>query len=155
MEDRKVAVRIYGQDYTVSGERDENTIIEIAAYVDAKMREIARFFSGGTQGSLAVLAAVNIADEYFESKEKLAELTEAKAQMEKDAQHYMKMWDEAKRSFQQYKEEAAKAAEERRESEEKYRSLEAKCSEFESSYFDLQMENVQLKNELEKLQRNS
>lgn len=155
MEDRKVAVRIYGQDYTVSGERDENTIIEIAAYVDAKMREIARFFSGGIQGSLAVLAAVNIADEYFESKEKLAELTEAKAQMEKDAQHYMKMWDEAKRSFQQYKEEAAKAAEERRESEEKYRSLEARCSEFESSYFDLQMENVQLKNELEKLQRNS
>lgn len=155
MEDRKVAVRIYGQDYTVSGERDENTIIEIAAYVDAKMREIARFFSGGAQGSLAVLAAVNIADEYFEAKEKLAELTEAKAQMEKDAQHYMKMWDEAKRSFQQYKEEAAKAAEERRESEEKYRSLEARCSEFESSYFDLQMENVQLKNELEKLQRNS
>lgn len=39
MEDRKVGVRIYGQDYTISGERDEQTIVEIAAYVDAKMRE--------------------------------------------------------------------------------------------------------------------
>lgn len=155
MEDRRVAVRIYGQDYTVSGERDENTIIEIAAYVDAKMREIAKFFSGGSQGSLAVLAAVNIADEYFESKEKIAELEKAKEQMEKDARHYMKMWDEAKKSFMQYKEEAAKAAEERKEIEEKYRSLEAGRSELESTYFDLQMENVQLKNELEKLQRNS
>ncbi len=154
MEDRKVGVRIYGQDYTISGERDEQTIVEIAAYVDAKMREIARFFAGGAQGSLAVLAAVNVADELFEAKEKIAELEAAKAQMEKDSQHYLKMWDEAKKSFMQYKEEAAKSADERKESEEKYRRLEAKCSEFENSCFDLQMENVQLKNELEKLQRN-
>lgn len=154
MEDRKVGVRIYGQDYTISGERDEQTIVEIAAYVDAKMREIGRFFAGGAQGSLAVLAAVNVADELFEAKEKIAELEAAKAQMEKDSQHYLKMWDEAKKSFMQYKDEAAKSADERKESEEKYRSLEAKCSEFENSCFDLQMENVQLKNELEKLQRN-
>ena len=155
MEDRKVGVRIYGQDYTISGERDEQTIVEIAAYVDAKMREIGRFFAGGAQGSLAVLAAVNVADELFEAKEKIAELEAAKAQMEKDSQHYLKMWDEAKKSFMQYKDEAAKSADERKESEEKYRSLEAKCSEFENSCFDLQMENVQLKNELEKLQRNT
>lgn len=155
MEDRKVQVRIYGQDYTISGERDEQTIREIAAYVDMKMREIARFFSSGSQGSLAVLAAVNIADEYFEGKVRIAELEESKEQMEKEAQHYLKMWDEAKKSFMQYKEEATKAAEERRECEEKYRSLEARCSEYENSYFDLQMENVQLKNELEKLQRDS
>ena len=154
MEDRKVGVRIYGQDYTISGERDEQTIVEIAAYVDAKMREIARFFAGGAQGSLAVLAAVNVADELFEAKEKIAELEAAKAQMEKDSQHYLKMWDEAKKSFMQYKDEAAKSADERKESEEKYRSLEAKCSEFENSCFDRQMETVQLKNELEKLQRN-
>lgn len=155
MEDKRVDVRIYGQDYIVSGERDEQTIVEIAAYVDARMRETARYFSGGSQGSLAVLAAVNIADEFFESRERLEELTKAKEQMEKDARHYMKMWDEAKKSFMQYKEEAARAADERRECEEKCRSLEARCSELESAYFDLQMENVQLKNELEKLQRDS
>ena len=155
MEDRRVCVRIYGQDYTISGERDEKTIREIAAYVDEKMREISKYFTGGAPGSLAVLAAVNIADEYFDAKSEIAAL-EAKAhQTEKDSEHYMKMWDEAKKSFLQYKEEAAKSAEYRKRSDEKYRKLEEKCSEFENSYFDLQMENVQLKNELEKLQRNS
>ena len=154
MEDRKVGVRIYGQDYTISGERDEQTIVEIAAYVDAKMREIGRFFAGGAQGSLAVLAAVNVADELFEAKEKIAELEAAKAQMEKDSQHYLKMWDEAKKSFMQYKEEAAAAAAEKQRCEEKYRQLEEKCSEFESSFFDIQMENIRLKSELEKSRKN-
>ncbi len=119
------------------------------------MREISRFFSGGTQGSLAVLAAVNIADELFESREKIAELEAAKEQTEKESQRYLQMWDEAKKSFMQYKDEAAKANDERKDSEEKYRRLEARCSEYENSYFDLQMENVRLKNELEKLQRDS
>ena len=45
MADNKVKVKIYGQEYTISGERDEQTIIEIAEYVDTKMREISRFFS--------------------------------------------------------------------------------------------------------------
>ena len=155
MEDRKVGVRIYGQDYTISGERDEKTILEVAAYVDEKMRDISKYFTAGPQGSLAVLAAVNIADEYFEAKTKISELEAKARQTEKDSEHYMKMWDEAKRSFLQYKEEAAKSAEERRQSEEKYHKMEEKCSEFENSYFDLQMENVRLKNELEKLQRNT
>ena len=34
MEDNKVTVRIYGQEYTISGERDPETIQEIAAYVE-------------------------------------------------------------------------------------------------------------------------
>lgn len=155
MEDRRVGVKIYGQNYTISGERDEKTIIEIASYVDEKMREISKFFAGGAQGSLAVLAAVNIADEFFDAKAEIIGLEEKNRQMEKEAEHYMKMWDEAKKSFMQYKEEAARSDEDRKQSEEKYRKLEEKCSEFESSYFDLQMENVRLKNELEKLQRNT
>ena len=65
----------------------------------------------------------------------------------------MKMWDEAKKSFTLYKENAAKAAEDKKESEDKYRELEARCSEFENSFFDLQMENLQLKNELEKYRK--
>ena len=150
MEDNRVKVRIYGQDYIISGERDEKTISQIAAYVDSRIREVSKYFSGNVQGSLAVLAAVNITDELFETREKIAELTEAKQQVEKDAQHYLKMWDEAKKSFMQYKEEAAAAAAEKQKCEEKYRQLEKKCSEFESSFFDIQMENIRLKSELEK-----
>jgi len=149
----KVKVRIYGQDYTIAGDRDEETIKAIAAYVDEKMREVGRNFATNAQGSLAVLAAINVADAYFSAKEEIAELTAAKEQMENDAQHYLKMWDEAKKSFLQYKESAARTSEEKREAEERYRQLQEKCSEFESSFFDLQMENIRLKSELDRYRR--
>lgn len=149
----RVKVRIYGQDYTIAGDRDEETIKEIAAYVDEKMREIGRNFATNAQGSLAVLAAINMADELFSARGQIDELTAAKAQMEKDSKHYMDMWDEAKKSFQQYKESAARMSEEKKEAEERYSQLQDKCSEFENSFFDLQMENIRLKSELDKYRR--
>ena len=149
----KVKVRIYGQDYTIAGDRDEDTIREIAAYVDGKMKEIGRNFSQTAQGSLAVLAAVNVADEYFSAKQQIEELNAAKEQLEKEAEHYLKMWDEAKKSFTQYKETAAKTNQEKKEAEEQFRQLQEKCSEFENSFFDLQMENIRLKSELDKYRR--
>lgn len=155
MEDSKVKVRIYGQEYTVSGERDEETIIEIADYVDSKMREISRFFSSNIPGSLAVLASINIADELFEAREETKRVKAEKVQLEKDAENYLKMWDEAKKSFVQYKEGANKANEDMKELQEKCRQLEERCSEFENSYFDVQMENIRLKDRLEKLKGNN
>lgn len=149
----RVKVRIYGQDYTIAGDRDEETIKAIAACVDEKMREIGRNFATNAQGSLAVLAAINVADELFGAREVIAELTAAKEQMEKDAKHYMDMWDEAKKSFLQYKENAARSSEEKKEAEERYRQLQDKCSDVENSFFDLQMENVKLKQELERYRR--
>ena len=151
--DTRVKVRIYGQDYTIAGDREADTIREIAEYVDGKMKEIGKNFATNAQGSLAVLAAINIADEYFSAKEQIAELTAAKEQMERDAQHYLKMWDEAKKSFMQYKESAARTNEEKKEAEERYRQLQEKCSEFENSFFDIQMENIRLKNELDRYRR--
>ena len=128
----KVKVRIYGQDYTIAGDREEETIKEIAP---------------------AVLAAINVTDKFFSAKKQIEELSAANAQMEKDAQHYMNMWDEAKKSFLQYKESAARSSEEKREAEERYRQLQEKCSEFENSFFDIQMENIRLKQELDKYRR--
>ena len=153
MENNKVKVRIYGQEYTIAGSRDEETIRNVAGHVNEKMRELGRGFSSNGQGTLAVLTAINIADEYFEALEQIQRLEENKAQLEKDVQHYIKMWDEAKKNFVQHKDNAAKASEERQKSEEKYKDLEDKCREFENMFFDLQMENLQLKNELEKYKR--
>ena len=103
MEDNKVTVRIYGQEYTISGERDPETIQEIAAYVDEKMREISKFTASNKAGALATLACVNMADEVFSMREELDGLRQEKEQLENDAQHYMKLWDEAKQNFIQYK----------------------------------------------------
>lgn len=153
MENNKVKVRIYGQEYTIAGEKDEETIRKIAGHVNEKMRQLGRSFSNNGQGALAVLTAINIAEEYFGVLDDMEELKESKAQLEQETEHYLKMWDEAKKSFALYKENAAKAAEDKKESEDKYKELEARCSEFENSFFDLQMENLQLKKELEKYRK--
>lgn len=154
MADNKVKVRIYGQDYTISGERDEETIREIANYVDSKIREVAQCFTpGGAPGSLAVLASVNIADEYFAHKHDIDSLKIRNEQLEKEAQNYMKMWDEAKKTNAQYKESVARNSNDTQALTKKVEELEAKCSEFESSYFDVQMENIQLKDQIAKLKR--
>ena len=52
-------------------------------------------------------------------------------------------------------EEEMHEAEEKKAEEDRYSELEKRCSEFESSFFDLQMENLQLKRELEEYKRNN
>ena len=153
MENIKVNVRIYGQEYTIAGEKSEDEIRDIAAYVNDKMRELGRNFTGNGQGTLAVLTAINIADEYFDAQATIKQLEESKQQQEKETEHYLKMWDEAKKNFSTYKENAVKAAEEKRESDDKYKELEERCKEFENSFFDLQMENLQLKTALDKYRK--
>ncbi len=149
MENNKVNVRIYGQEYTIAGEKDEETIRKIAAHVNDKMRELGRSFSLNGQGTLAVLTAINITDEYFDAMAQMEELKQANEKLKEEMEHYLKMWEEAKQNFAQYKENAAKASAEKKAGEEKYKELEARCSEYENSYFDLQMENMRLKRELE------
>ena len=64
----RVAVTIAGQEYTLVGTEDAGYTEKVAAHVDEKVREV----MGGARVSLvdgAVLAAVNIADEYFKEVE--------------------------------------------------------------------------------------
>ncbi len=60
-----IQVEIFGQVYKVRGEEDQGYIEELARYVDSKMQTIAE--TTGTIDSLkvAILAALNIADELF------------------------------------------------------------------------------------------
>ena len=63
----KVIVNINGKDYTLKGRDNEKYLKQVAEYVDGKISEIAtknRFLS---TGDAAVLAAVNIADDLYES----------------------------------------------------------------------------------------
>ena len=65
-----VHVEIFGQTYAVRAGADPRYVEALAAYVDAQMREVSR--SGGAVDSvrIAVLAALNIADELFRLREK-------------------------------------------------------------------------------------
>ena len=62
---RVVSVEIHGQQYPIRSGLDPAYVAELAAYVDEKMRLAARESSAGDTLKLAVLAALNIADEYF------------------------------------------------------------------------------------------
>ena len=108
MDKSVVSVKIYGQEYTVSGDKSREYIIKVADYVDQNMREIAAVAAGIPAPSLAVLASVNIADQYFETAARLSVQEEKCAEQEKDIEHYIKLWEEAKKNFVQFKEEAGK-----------------------------------------------
>ncbi|MBK5261618.1 MAG: cell division protein ZapA [Peptostreptococcaceae bacterium] len=162
MENNKVNVKIYGQEYTIAGEKSREQIIKVADYVDCKMTEISKKLSSGPLVSLAVLSAVNIADDYFEEILKQSELEDEIGRLRRDAHHFEQLWEETKKSFSHFKEELNEATEKNQELKrllgEKTRQAESlqnedKYKELESNYFDLQMENIRLKGELEKGKR--
>ena len=61
----KIQVEIYGQDYQIKAGADPDYIKNIARYVDLKMREIASSVPTVDSLKIAVLAALNITDEFF------------------------------------------------------------------------------------------
>ena len=152
--DSRVTVKIYGQEFTIAGDKSEEEIIRIAEYVDNKMRLISRVAGDAGQGSIGILSAVNIAEEYFEAVKEAEQLRIARQQMENDSKYYLKMWEDAKKNFAQYKESIADMKNQKTESDERFKELQSRCTEYENSFFDLQMENIQLKSELEKLKNN-
>lgn len=62
---RVVHVEIHGQQYPIRSGLDPAYVAELAAYVDQKMRAASRETSAGDTLKIAVLAALNIADECF------------------------------------------------------------------------------------------
>jgi cell division protein ZapA len=64
-ESRVVHVEIHGQRYPIRSTLSSDYVAELAAYVDEKMRLAAKESPAGDTLKLAVLAALNIADEYF------------------------------------------------------------------------------------------
>ncbi|MBQ8589051.1 MAG: cell division protein ZapA [Firmicutes bacterium] len=201
----RVTVKIAGKEYTISGEMSRDHIMRVADYVDGKIKEIGKMLPNATSVSLATLTAVNAADDYFTVLEETRDLRNRCAQLEKDSAHYVQLWDEAKKNFLQYKENAQSSLEHREqlqklfndktveysrlsdayeelkkqnqelraqneemnqklqaqevsgvssESAELISQLENKCKDIESSFFDLQMENIRLKGELDQFRKN-
>ena len=62
---RVVHVEIHGHRYPIRSGLDAGYVNELAAYVDEKMQLAARECQAGDTLKIAVLAALNIADEYF------------------------------------------------------------------------------------------
>ena len=59
----KIKVEIFGTSYLLRGESDIEYMQELASYVDRKMREIQQETGIISPTKIAILAALNIADE--------------------------------------------------------------------------------------------
>jgi cell division protein ZapA len=200
----RVKVKIFGREYTISGDKTQEYIEMVAGYVDEKMRQMSGMLPNGSASEMAALVAVNIADELFSRDNVVAKMEARTDQLEHDANHYIQLWEEAKKSFLQYKDEARRAWDEKGELQASFDAAEAEMSglkeliqeleaqlralehkneglnarlrvqedeyggaqtridelesrnkEIESNFFDIQMENIQLKGEIERYRRAS
>lgn len=61
----RVTVSILNEEYVIIGKAQEKHINEVAAYVDYKMRELTLRHPNLSPTKVAVLTAINIADEYL------------------------------------------------------------------------------------------
>jgi cell division protein ZapA len=68
-EGRVLSVEIHGQRYPIRSSLDAEYVLRLAAYVDQKIAAAADSTPSGDSLRLAVLAALNIADELFRMRE--------------------------------------------------------------------------------------
>ncbi|HEV8340867.1 MAG TPA: cell division protein ZapA [Candidatus Binatia bacterium] len=71
---RAFDVEIMGQRLTVSSDAEENYVHSVAGYVDGKMQQALKTAPPVARSNIAMLVALNIADEYHRLKERHEEL---------------------------------------------------------------------------------
>ena len=68
MESNRVKVTIFGQTYTVNGDAPREYMLQLAEYLNDKMEEVRAGTGISSPTQVAILAALNMADEYFQLK---------------------------------------------------------------------------------------
>ena len=68
-----VEVEIFGSTYHVRGDSDSDYLQELASLVDAKMQEVADHLKTVDRTKIAILAALNVADELAQCRRQLGE----------------------------------------------------------------------------------
>jgi cell division protein ZapA len=70
MERNSVTVNILGSEYALKSEAEPQYLQELATFLDKKMQKLGEGTNVGSQLKIAVLTALNLADELFRLKEK-------------------------------------------------------------------------------------
>jgi cell division protein ZapA len=91
-----ITVEIAGQRYPIRSALDERYVTELAAYVDQKMRAAADAAPASDMLGLAVLVALNVADEFFrERNQQQQQHTVASGDLNERAMRLERIVDEA------------------------------------------------------------
>lgn len=73
----KITVEIFGESYALKSDGEIDQVMKVAALVDSQMKSVARQNGKLSPVKVAVLAALNLAEEY--------------AQLERDYKHLLKL----------------------------------------------------------------
>lgn len=68
MQRNVVKVNIFGTEYPIKGDSDADYIQDVASYVNNKMIEIEKSLTVKSSLKIAILAALNIADELYKER---------------------------------------------------------------------------------------
>lgn len=71
--EQSIRVEIYNQTYSIRSDGDNEYILDLAEYVDGKMREISSGTLTVDSLKVAILAALHIADEFYQLKHSQAQ----------------------------------------------------------------------------------
>jgi chromosome segregation ATPase len=74
-------------------------------------------------------------------------------QLDNDVKHYIQLWEQSKKQVTDLKDKMSSEVDRQTQNSEDQKKLQEKLVEMENAYFDLQMENVNLKNELKSIKR--
>jgi cell division protein ZapA len=61
-----VTIKIRDREYDIRGTDDKERMLKVAAYVDQKLRDISSLSKGLNNEKTAILAAIDIAGDYFQ-----------------------------------------------------------------------------------------
>ena len=153
MDKNRADVVICGSNYVLSSEKSEERIKEIAKYVDEELRATSKALNVNPNYRAAVLTALNITERLMDNTDMILKLQTENYQLDNDVKHYIQLWEQTKKQVTDLKEKMSTEVDRQSQSSEDQKKLQEKLVEMENAYFDLQMENVNLKNELKSIKR--
>jgi len=95
----KVTVTIAGQEYTIMAAENAGYMKKVAAHVDEKVNEVLQGSSRVSLTAAAVLAALNVADEYFKEQDNLKALRVQLKEYVEESNKLKNQLSEAKREI--------------------------------------------------------
>ena len=82
--ERLVEIKVFGQTYTVKTDAEEDHIQRVARYVNEKMNDVTKNTKSVSSFNVAILTALNIADDLIREREKRLALVQEVEQKSKD-----------------------------------------------------------------------
>ena len=153
MEKNRADVTICGTSYVLSSDKSEERIKEIARMVDEDLRATSKALNVNPNFKAAVLTALNIAERLMDNNDMTLKLQTENYQLDNDVKHYIAMWEQTKKQVTDLKEKMSTEVDRQSQNSEDLKRLQEKLVEMENAYFDLQMENVNLRNEIKSIKR--